>query len=264
MASRRSSQLSYSRERVEYSLGGGGPEPPTRGPEARPCNRFHRLTTRELLPRREVGKPGYGVIPAQYVLPAHPLRALGVEPMNGLDPAGILELRRLIRELVDEGRTVLLSSHLLDEVQKICDMAAIVDDGKIVVRHGMVALAIALTAGVAVLVFAVTGVQHASNSGKYGPAGGLVHYRDAVGFLVLMILVVGAIVGSTAGAADLESGVFRDLAATGRSRVALFGSRIPGAWAIVLPIAAGAAAIAAVVSVALAGSNRWQPPAPER
>ncbi len=121
-------------------------------------------------------------------------------------------------------------------------------------RHGMVALAIALTAGVAVLVFAVTAVQHAGNPGKYGPAGGLVHYRDAVGFLLLMILVVGAIVGSTAGAADLESGVFRDLAATGRSRTALFGSRIPGSWVIVLPIAAGAAVIAAVASVALAGS----------
>ena len=121
-------------------------------------------------------------------------------------------------------------------------------------RRGMVALAIALTAGVAVLVFAVTGIQHATNPGKYGPAGGLVHYRDAVGFLTLMILVVGAIVGSTAGSADLESGVFRDLAATGRSRIALFGSRIPGAWAIVLPIAAGAAAIAAVASVTRAGS----------
>ena len=51
------------------------------------------------------------------------------EPLNGLDPAGILEMRRLIRELVDEGRTVLLSSHLLDEVEKTCDVAAIVDPG---------------------------------------------------------------------------------------------------------------------------------------
>jgi len=121
-------------------------------------------------------------------------------------------------------------------------------------RHGMVALAIALTVGLAVLVFTVTAVQHAGNAGKYPPAGGLAHYRDAIGFLMLMTLVVGAIVGSTAGAADLESGVFRDLAATGRSRIALFGSRIPGAWTIVLPIAAGAAAIAGVASVALAGS----------
>jgi ABC-2 type transport system ATP-binding protein len=56
------------------------------------------------------------------------------EPLNGLDPAGILEMRRLIREFVDEGRTVLLSSHLLDEVEKTCDVAAIVDQGKVVAQ----------------------------------------------------------------------------------------------------------------------------------
>src|SRR3954469_13837308 len=56
------------------------------------------------------------------------------EPLNGLDPAGILEMRRLIRELVDEGRSVLLSSHLLDEVEKTCDVAAIVDEGRVVAQ----------------------------------------------------------------------------------------------------------------------------------
>ena len=56
------------------------------------------------------------------------------EPMNGLDPAGILEMRFLIRELVGEGRTVLLSSHLLDEVEKSCDVAAIVDMGTVVAQ----------------------------------------------------------------------------------------------------------------------------------
>src|SRR3954447_10328906 len=56
------------------------------------------------------------------------------EPMNGLDPAGILEFRRLMRDLVAEGRTVLLSSHLLDEVEKTCDVAAIVDQGRIVAQ----------------------------------------------------------------------------------------------------------------------------------
>jgi ABC-2 type transport system ATP-binding protein len=56
------------------------------------------------------------------------------EPMNGLDPAGILEFRRLIRELVGEGRTVLLSSHLLDEVEKTCDLVAIVDEGRVVAQ----------------------------------------------------------------------------------------------------------------------------------
>jgi ABC-2 type transport system ATP-binding protein len=56
------------------------------------------------------------------------------EPVNGLDPAGILEFRNLIRDLVAEGRTVLLSSHLLDEVEKTCDAAAIVDNGRVVAQ----------------------------------------------------------------------------------------------------------------------------------
>ncbi len=54
------------------------------------------------------------------------------EPMNGLDPAGILEMRHMIRSLVDEGRTVLVSSHLLDEVEKTCDAVAIIDRGKLI------------------------------------------------------------------------------------------------------------------------------------
>jgi ABC-2 type transport system ATP-binding protein len=60
------------------------------------------------------------------------------EPMNGLDPAGILEMRNLIRSFVDEGRTVFLSSHLLDEVEKTVDDLAIVDQGRIV-AHGPIA-----------------------------------------------------------------------------------------------------------------------------
>ena len=56
------------------------------------------------------------------------------EPMNGLDPAGMLELRGLIRSLVAEGRTVVLSSHLLDEVEKTCDAIAIVDRGRVVLQ----------------------------------------------------------------------------------------------------------------------------------
>jgi ABC-type multidrug transport system ATPase subunit len=56
------------------------------------------------------------------------------EPMNGLDPAGMEEFRFMIRGFVDEGRTVVLSSHLLDEVEKTCDVVAIVDQGKVVVQ----------------------------------------------------------------------------------------------------------------------------------
>jgi ABC-2 type transport system ATP-binding protein len=56
------------------------------------------------------------------------------EPTNGLDPAGIHEFRDMIRAFVGEGRTVLLSSHLLDEVERICDAVAIVDGGRVVVQ----------------------------------------------------------------------------------------------------------------------------------
>ena len=59
------------------------------------------------------------------------------EPMNGLDPAGMREMRQMILDLVSEGRTVVLSSHLLDEVQRTCDAVAIVDQGRII-HQGMI------------------------------------------------------------------------------------------------------------------------------
>lgn len=60
------------------------------------------------------------------------------EPTNGLDPAGVTEFRHFVRELVDEGRTVFISTHLLDEIEKICDVAAIVHEGR-VVANGSIA-----------------------------------------------------------------------------------------------------------------------------
>ena len=65
---------------------------------------------------------------------ADPVLLILDEPMNGLDPAGILDMRRLIRSFVEEGRTVFLSSHLLDEVEKTCDQVAIIDQGRVVVQ----------------------------------------------------------------------------------------------------------------------------------
>jgi ABC-2 type transport system ATP-binding protein len=54
------------------------------------------------------------------------------EPATGLDPAGMRDMRTLIRRLADEGITVLLSSHQLPEVQELCDRVAIVDLGRVV------------------------------------------------------------------------------------------------------------------------------------
>jgi ABC-2 type transport system ATP-binding protein len=63
------------------------------------------------------------------------------EPTNGLDPAGIHEFRAMIRGFVAEGRTVLLSSHLLAEVERICDQVAIVDRGRVVSQGTIAELA---------------------------------------------------------------------------------------------------------------------------
>ena len=53
------------------------------------------------------------------------------EPTNGLDPAGIVETRKLMRSLGDEGRTVIVSSHLLSEIEAACDSLAIIRYGQL-------------------------------------------------------------------------------------------------------------------------------------
>ncbi|MGW2939292.1 ATP-binding cassette domain-containing protein [Streptomyces sp. NPDC001156] len=54
------------------------------------------------------------------------------EPTNGLDPAGIQEMRSLLRELADAGTTVFLSSHLLSEVEQVCDRVAVLHAGRLI------------------------------------------------------------------------------------------------------------------------------------
>ena len=56
------------------------------------------------------------------------------EPTNGLDPAGVAEVRELVRRLGSGGRTVILSSHLLSEVQQVADHVAILSKGRLIVQ----------------------------------------------------------------------------------------------------------------------------------
>jgi ABC-2 type transport system ATP-binding protein len=62
------------------------------------------------------------------------------EPTNGLDPQGIREIRDLLAELNREGTTVFLSSHLLAEVEQLCDRVGVLDRGRLVVQDRMDAL----------------------------------------------------------------------------------------------------------------------------
>jgi ABC-2 type transport system ATP-binding protein len=62
------------------------------------------------------------------------------EPTNGLDPAGMLEMRTMMRRIGAEGRTVFVSSHLLSEVQQTCDQVAVVARGRCVASGSVAGL----------------------------------------------------------------------------------------------------------------------------
>jgi len=62
------------------------------------------------------------------------------EPTAGLDPIGIREIRQLLESLKDQGMTIFLNSHLLSEVEKICDNAAIINRGRLLVKDTISAL----------------------------------------------------------------------------------------------------------------------------
>lgn len=59
----------------------------------------------------------------------NPTTLLLDEPTNGLDPAGIAEIRELIKQLNREGKTIIMASHILDEVEKVCTHVAILQSG---------------------------------------------------------------------------------------------------------------------------------------
>ena len=120
-------------------------------------------------------------------------------------------------------------------------------------RPGLVAATGVLAFASAVAYFAVLAVLHALDpSGHAGP-GGAHHFNDAMGILAMAAPVAGVLAGATAGGADIEAGVFRDLAATGRSRTALFLARLPGAWALVVPPVVAAVAASALIATLAPG-----------
>jgi ABC-type transport system involved in multi-copper enzyme maturation permease subunit len=100
-------------------------------------------------------------------------------------------------------------------------------------RRGTLAWVLVLALLPVIVLFAVKAVQHSSNALKYAPAGGKAGFVDGVRLLDLFFGPLAAIlIGVEAGTGDASSGVFRDLVVTGRSRLALFASRVPAAVAV--------------------------------
>src|SRR5437773_1968672 len=108
--------------------------------------------------------------------------------------------------------------------------------------------------GAAVVLYGVLVALHAANPAHHGPAGGVTNLGHAVFLLGALGTVAAIIVGASAGADDLNAGVFRELVVTGRSRWSLFWARIPGGLIFLLPFVVVAYALTAVASVGFAGS----------
>jgi len=118
------------------------------------------------------------------------------EPTNGLDPAGMADMRALVRRLGAEGRAVLLSSHLLGEVQQICDRVGVISGGRLIAESTVAELR-----GQAALVIAAAPLDVAA--------------RRAVQLLGAdRVQVVGAELRLTAGEAEAAE-INRELVAAG-------------------------------------------------
>jgi hypothetical protein len=121
-------------------------------------------------------------------------------------------------------------------------------------RRGLAVTTGLLTIGAMAITSTILIALHAANPAKHGPAGGVANLGHFVGLLSLLVPVAAILVGATAGAGDLGSGVFKELVVTGRSRLALFAARIPGGLAFLFSFVVAAYGIGLVTSFAFAGS----------
>ncbi|MGH2864582.1 MAG: ABC transporter permease subunit [Solirubrobacteraceae bacterium] len=124
-------------------------------------------------------------------------------------------------------------------------------------KRGTLIWALVLAVAPLVIYFIVTGVQHSSSPAEHSPAGGISGFEDAMPVLAVFFGPLAAImIGTDAGAGDLAAGVFRDLVVTGRSRLALFASRVPAALGLCWLVVLVAYAVTLIGTYALAGGTR--------
>jgi ABC-type transport system involved in multi-copper enzyme maturation permease subunit len=123
-------------------------------------------------------------------------------------------------------------------------------------KRGTVVWALVLAVLPLLVFFIVRAAQHSSNPLQHGPAGGLSGYIDGLRIVALFFGPLAAImIGTDAGAADATSGVFRDLVVTGRSRLALFATRVPAALGLTWLVMAAAYLVLLVGTYVFASSG---------
>lgn len=141
------------------------------------------------------------------------------EPTNGLDPAGMREIRQLVRSLAEQGTSVLLSSHLLNEVQQVCDRIAVLNKGRVVAQGRVdellsakkpsVRLKVSDPAKTAQMLSSLPGVEKVEVNSNYVFASG-VDSQDLMNYLVQNQIIPQEV---TLQKTDLES-LFMDLTST--------------------------------------------------
>ena len=122
-------------------------------------------------------------------------------------------------------------------------------------NRSLAAVTAVLTVGAVAITVAIMELLHVANPAKHGPAGGIANLGHVAWVIAALGTAAAAIVGSRVGAGDKDAGVYRDLVVTGRSRIALYLSRIPAGAMFLLPFVAGAYALEAVSAVVFAGPN---------
>jgi hypothetical protein len=105
-------------------------------------------------------------------------------------------------------------------------------------RRGLMVTVVLLTLALPVLVLGFRLAFHLFDPKSYGPAGSPGIFQSLLNPMAEFGFIVAAVLGATAGTSDLTEGMFRHLVITGRSRVALYLSRIPAGLAIILPLVA--------------------------
>jgi len=122
-------------------------------------------------------------------------------------------------------------------------------------KRGTLIWALVLAVAPILIFFVVSAIQHSSNPLKYGAAGGTTNFSDGLRVIALFFGPLAALlIGVEAGTGDESAGVFRDLVVTGRSRLALFASRVPAALALCFAVMGTAYALLLIGTFAFAGS----------
>ncbi|OFW56694.1 MAG: hypothetical protein A2W01_02785 [Candidatus Solincola sediminis] len=122
-------------------------------------------------------------------------------------------------------------------------------------RRGLLWGSLFLIVGIPLIIFIILEILHLVNPAGHGPPGGFGAFGDWLEGIASGGAIAAVIIGGIAGTADVSTGVFRDLVATGRSRRQLFAARVPGMMMLLFPMITLGFLLILLINLGFAGSN---------